>query len=751
MSRVIIRLSINFNKRVLIGDAAMELLKKEKAVRKLGSRLRRTSRQLHKFATQKDTLQFLAESVCIQLSCDSIGIITKDGDSFVSEIWNGISIHIREVFPIKINQCSPLLLEKSLMFSNEAGAASCMFTRLCINEGMHTWFTVPLIEESNSLGFCLIGYFRPVELIPEMESIFDEFGKDAAAAVVLSRQRELEKSRMSAVEWMNQNLSLDSSVEVKVAKLVKGAGKLTGASFACMYSYDEEENSFIYQSPAYGIMERAHKMKVDKNEELKHYFPSLKTPGERQLTIPLVINLKMIGVLHLEKKNNGTFTQDDLETLLFLSNHVAVILENARLYRHEKDHKQKLHFLLEYQQTLVKETIEGNNFDGITGTLSNLFSTSVILLDRFLRPLSFKLYEMNENKLHQLVEIATYKIIQHHQPIGSWFSSDPNDDIRLEVWPIQGGGGLLGYLAVDTTKDEMDDYYRLGINLARNIYSIQFIKQKLVLDAREQVKDSFMNKLLAEKLEDQESIIQYANLFNWDLFRPHRVAVLSLSIHHEDMNLLELDAQKSLVWEQLKVKIAHRNPEVRMANKDGVWVLLAPVDIEENRPKVYWSKLYQYIKACMEMISKNGQVYLAVGGKTEKLSDYYVGYTQALKALNVVTIRFHDIGFALFDELGSYTVLHQLKDAQIADLFIQKHLAPLLQYSEGKSMDLFHTLRVYLEHSGSIKETAEELYIHRSSLLYRLDKIADLLDIEINDSESRFNLMIAYKLYDLYR
>ena len=40
------------------------------------------------------------------------------------------------------------------------------------------------------------------------------------------------------------------------------------------------------------------------------------------------------------------------------------------------------------------------------------------------------------------------------------------------------------------------------------------------------------------------------------------------------------------------------------------------------------------------MNSSNCQVYIAVGGKTEKLSDYYVGYMQALKALNVVMSRF---------------------------------------------------------------------------------------------------------------
>ena len=442
-----------------------------------------------------------------------------------------------------------------------------------------------------------------------------------------------------------------------------------------------------------------------------------------------------------------------METLEFLSDHVAVMLENARLYRNEKEHKQKLHFLLEYQQSLVKETVEGNSFDGITDTLSNLFSTSVLLLDRFLRPLSFKLYQMDEEELHQLVEIATYKIIQSQQSTGSWFSPNPNEDIKIETWSINGGGDLLGYLVVDVTNDEIDDYYRLSINLARNIYSIQFIKQKLVLDAREQVKDSFINKLLVEKIDDEESIIQYANLFHWDLFRPHRVAVLSLSIENEEMNmnLLELEAHKSMIWEQLKVKISHRNPEIRLANKGGgEWILIAPVDKDGNKPKVYWSKLYQYVKAWVEMNSRSSRVYLTVGGKTEKLSDYYVCYMQALKALNVVINRFSDIGFALFDELGSYTILHELKDSQISDLFIQKHLAPLLQYSEGKSMDLFLTLRIYLERNGSIKETAEELYIHRSSLLYRLEKIGDLLDLDINDSESRFNLMMAYKLYDLY-
>ena len=664
----------------------MELTKRDELVKRLEINLRKTSRQLSKFDSEEETLKFLTDTFRVERSCDFVGILLKDDDTFIPKVWSGALTTGLEHFPIRVNQCNPRLLTKSLMFDAGIGDSSCEFTNLWINEGLTTWFTVPLRDGLNSIGFIIVGYLQPTKLFWKMEKIYDEFGKDVATAIFVSKEKELQNKKMMGVEWINQNSSLDLSVETAVAKLAKGAGKLVGASAACIYFYDEKEKCFIFQAPSYGEVELAEVIAVDKNYELKHYFPYVETTGRQQLTIPLIFNLKTIGVLYIEHKNGGIFTQDDIETLKFLANHVAVMLENARLYRNEKDHKQNLNNLLEYQQTLVKETVEGENFDGITVTLRNLLSTSVILLDRFLRPLSFKLYQMDEEELHPLVELATYKIIQSQQPTGSWFTPNPNDDKKVITWPINGGGDLLGYLVVDVTKHKITDYDQLSINLTRNIYSIQFIKQKILLDAREQVKDSFMSKLLVEKIEDKESIIQYANLFHWDLFLPHRVAVLSLSIKDEDMdmNLLEIEAEKSRVWEQLKVKLAHRNPEIKMASKNGEWILIAPVDKEDNKPKVYWSKLFQYVKTWVERNGTKCQVYVTVGGTTENLADYYVCYMQAMKALNVVINRFHDIGFALFDELGPYTILHELTDSQTTDLFIQSKLAPLLQYSEGK-------------------------------------------------------------------
>ncbi|MEH7226050.1 helix-turn-helix domain-containing protein [Bacillus sp. JJ1566] len=74
----------------------------------------------------------------------------------------------------------------------------------------------------------------------------------------------------------------------------------------------------------------------------------------------------------------------------------------------------------------------------------------------------------------------------------------------------------------------------------------------------------------------------------------------------------------------------------------------------------------------------------------------------------------------------------------------------MIFYSEGKTTDLLNTLHAFLQNNGNIKNTAEELFIHRSSLLYRIEKIESLLDIQLSDAEVRFNLMMAFKLYDMY-
>ncbi|WP_396020810.1 helix-turn-helix domain-containing protein [Bacillus sp. SD075] len=90
-----------------------------------------------------------------------------------------------------------------------------------------------------------------------------------------------------------------------------------------------------------------------------------------------------------------------------------------------------------------------------------------------------------------------------------------------------------------------------------------------------------------------------------------------------------------------------------------------------------------------------------------------------------------------------------IKNISSTRIFIKKYLGPILNNSHDKNNTLYHTLRAYLNNNGSMKETSAELYIHRSTLQYRMGKIQSLLDIELTSPQERFNLQLAFKLSDI--
>ncbi|WP_227937406.1 helix-turn-helix domain-containing protein [Alkalihalobacillus deserti] len=730
----------------------MEIKKRDELIKRVENHLRMTARQLVKFDTEEETLQYLIDSFRSELACDFVGIILKDGENLVPGVTSGASVSFFSKFPLYINNCSSEILTRALTYEEIKRNESCELSHLLKKEIMSTWFTVPIKEERNSYGFCIIGFMNSVALLKEMEPLFVEFGKDVAVAISLAKRKEVQKKQIQGAKWISENISLNSSIEKVVEKIVERAGKGTNSKVACIYLYNEQENCFIYQPPCYGEMSQSKRIEIDDNNILKEYFPFLETTGGNQLSVPLVLELKTIGVLHVENKTKGVFIEEDLEILELLSNHVAAMLENARLYNIEKYHKNRLHSLLDYQHALVKETVEADHFEGITKTLSTLFTKSVVLFDRFMRPIAYNLWEKDEADLPTFLENATYAIVQRKNRELP-FMLEPRQNMNVETFPINGGGDLLGYLVIEMGNENIDDFLKLGIDLSLNIYSLQFMKQKLVFDTKEQVKDSFINKLLVEEIKDQESIIQYANLFKWDLFDQHRVVVLSILLDDRDSlecNILEQEAKKSLLWEHLKKQIRIFDQDMIVATNKEEYILIVPTVKEKKKPKVYWSTLYQQLKEWMKGEKALSTIFMGIGGKTEKLEDYYTCYQQGVQTLSVVNQRFKDLGFAFFEELGAYTLLNDLRDSASSTLFVNKHLGPLINYSKGKNMDLFQTLRIFLYHNGSIKETSEELFIHRSSLLYRLEKIESLLEVDLHYSEHRFNFMLAYKLYDLY-
>lgn len=722
---------------------------------KINLHLRKTARQLVKFDTLDETLHYLIQSFWDQFSCDYVSIILKNGENLEIKSDKGEPISFARAFPMNWQDCSNRFWVEPDCSYNFHEEGRCAFHESLDAEGFATWFTVPIKEsDSNSLGICVIGFRDVVPFVMDADKLFIEFGKDIAAAMGMAIEKESEKKKISGMEWLKENVYLGSSIEQLIKNIVERAGKGTHAESAYVYLYDEFQNCFLYQPPSYGPMLSASRIQLDENYHLFHHFSFLERPGGGEITIPLIVNLKTIGVLHVLNKGNGLFTQEDLELLQFLASHVSVLIENARLYKSELEDKSRLEELMIHHQELVKQTLVGEGFEQITQSLSQMIRRSVILFDRFFRPISSSFREEDqslESKLLAKLDADKWVIANANTRV-HWMTWE--DEREFGIWKVIGGGELLGYLGISLSKKELDMVLRMTLNQAINVFAIQFVKQKLILDAKEQVKDSFINQLFVERIEDKERLMEYSNLFKLNLHEPNIVGLISIEFNDSAYNqadLLDIEEKKTWIWERIREDLSQKEPGVILTRKDGFYIIITS-EKKSLEKKNYWDGIYQRMKKVISQEFKGIEVFLGISQSAKGVDDYYTCYKQAIQTLKIVNTRYRDKGFLTFDSLGSYTVLHQLQETFSATLFLKKYLDPILDYGNGngKGKELFLTLRIYLQMNGNLKDTSEHLFIHRSSLKYRLEKIRELLDVNIDDAEERFNLMLAYKLYDLY-
>jgi purine catabolism regulator len=78
----------------------------------------------------------------------------------------------------------------------------------------------------------------------------------------------------------------------------------------------------------------------------------------------------------------------------------------------------------------------------------------------------------------------------------------------------------------------------------------------------------------------------------------------------------------------------------------------------------------------------------------------------------------------------------------------QAMLEPLLSYDDRHNSELVQTLRVYLASDRNVGSSAEQLFVHRNTLRYRLRQVEELLGPDIWTTRRVTNLWLALEALD---
>ncbi|WP_152398091.1 PucR family transcriptional regulator [Paenibacillus cellulositrophicus] len=83
--------------------------------------------------------------------------------------------------------------------------------------------------------------------------------------------------------------------------------------------------------------------------------------------------------------------------------------------------------------------------------------------------------------------------------------------------------------------------------------------------------------------------------------------------------------------------------------------------------------------------------------------------------------------------------------------FVEMALAPLQDRAPDSAQELLRTLELYMANNGQIHETAKQLFIHRNTAAYRLEKISELLQVDFKDYHHLLRLKLVLMFRDMLR
>ena len=120
-------------------------------------------------------------------------------------------------------------------------------------------------------------------------------------------------------------------------------------------------------------------------------------------------------------------------------------------------------------------------------------------------------------------------------------------------------------------------------------------------------------------------------------------------------------------------------------------------------------------------------------------------HRQALDALAMGAMVIPSDNMAYFDKLRIYRMISGSRRNMEYSELIPECLRKLILYDRENNTTFVETLEYYIFAVKNSKKAAEMLHIHRNTLLYRLDKIYEIMGEDLEDGNLFIELGIAYK------
>ena len=296
-----------------------------------------------------------------------------------------------------------------------------------------------------------------------------------------------------------------------------------------------------------------------------------------------------------------------------------------------------------------------------------------------------------------------------------------------------------GWLSLVTRDGVLDEFLRLVLGYGADVCAIELARNRAIALAVEQTRGDWVQMWLSGAQADDEMMASRARQAG---FEPDGTNMVSVFRAGGDVFSEPLETLAGFVRDDMQ----RRQLDGAVGQYVDMIVALYPLN-NGTRP----TRIRDIINDQRVLLAdrvNNGCIGVGISRPCCGLAAMREAWREARDALGIATELGERDQATYYGDLKLYQLLLALKEHNLEDLerFHEATLSTLLEHDERRQGEYIRTLNGFFQANGNLARAAKELDVHRNTLVYRLERINNLTNLDLDDAENRLILHLALKI-----
>ena len=396
---------------------------------------------------------------------------------------------------------------------------------------------------------------------------------------------------------------------------------------------------------------------------------------------------------------------------------------------------------MEIYSKFINIGIENLGIKGVSELISNIIGHDVLILDN-----DFKDYSNNDIDYDNII---TYLRNNRNDINYESYINLPESNLPLFIKKIFLKEELIAYIVIlDFSPKNYTNNTNTVLSQISNLLSLEILKIKSVN------RDIFDldNKLFKEINENlyttNEEIESKVFSLGWPKL-PYSLIYIyfdNLSNYVKDKNNSEIITLKRNLYNMIETEFAILELDIKIVTlKNDFYIILNSNDININKLELCIentrNKIFNYIKT---------NIIFIIGDSIDKFTKITTKISELKDALSIYYLKKDKPTFLYEKDTFIEQFFLKNKNNYYLEQFVRNTIGKIIDEKNKDSLDLYNTLYEYIKSGYNALQASKNLYIHRNTLTYRLNKIEKLLQCDLNSFEDRYKITLAIKVNELH-